>query len=118
MSNNTKCRLPKRRPTYTLDELKNSVVHVPLSDGSYAIVNASDFQRLINSGVTDQWTISSNGDNAVYVRCRHMGKMYTVARLITGTPANTNIRYKNGDHRDLRKSNLKLTMKKVSLYAV
>ena len=118
MSISTKYRAPKRRPKYALDDLKQSVVHVPLSDGSCAIVSASDFQRLANLGVTDQWTVNSNGNSAVYVRCRHRGKMHIVARLIAGMSSNTLIRYKNGNCRDLRRSNLKATLKKASLYAV
>lgn len=106
------------RPVFALDEQGNSVVYVPLSDGTQAIVDASALRRLTSIGLTSRWTINSDGDNRLYVRCRYKGRMTIVARLITAAAPNTLIRYKNGDHRDLRRSNLKVTLKKASLYAV
>ena len=111
-------RPSKRLVTFTSDELNNAIAQVPLSDGTTTIIDAASYHKLINSGVTDQWSISSDGDNRVYVRCRHKGQVITVSRLVLDAPPYSLIRHKNGDHRDLRRSNLKVIMKKASLYGV
>jgi hypothetical protein len=98
----------RRTPVAAIDNHGACTIHVPLPDGSHAVLNDTDFFRLMDSGLTDQWLVNDNGSGTSYVRCMYQGRVITVARLIVTAPANSHVRTINGDPLDLRRSNLKV----------
>ena len=102
----------RRTPMATKDNKGASTIHVPLPNGSHAVLNDCDFFRLMDSGLTDQWLINDNGRGTSYVRCMSHGRLVTVARLISNAPVNSSVNVLNGDHLDLRRMNLKVVIRK------
>jgi hypothetical protein len=102
----------KRTPVATKDNNDNSVIQVPLPDGSHAILNERDFFNLMDNDLTDQWLVNDNGRSTGYVRCMYHGQLTTVARLITNAPVNSSVKVINGNFRDLRRRNLKVVLRK------
>ncbi|MBT3791151.1 MAG: hypothetical protein HOC33_19610 [Alphaproteobacteria bacterium] len=98
----------RRSPMAAKDDYGNSVIKVPLPDGTHAVLNDRDFFHLMDNHLTDQWLVNDNGRGTGFVRCMYHGKLTTVARLITNAPANSSVRVINSDHLDLRRRNLKV----------
>lgn len=102
----------KRQPVRTTDTDGAAIVRVPLATGETAVVDAADFDRLMQHGITGNWTLNWNWSrHGAYVRCAHRnasGNLFTVVRLIMEAPAGTWVRYHDGNHLNLRRSNLYL----------
>lgn len=100
-------------PTAFVDEHGRRCLRVPLDRYRQreAIALASDYHRLIRSGVSVAWYLNKDGDGREYVRtksrkgCTVQNNMQ-LARLITGAGRGTVVRYANGDRLDLRPENL------------
>jgi hypothetical protein len=101
----------KRTPMAALDNRGAPTIQVPLPDGSHAVLNDTDFFRLMDNGLTDQWLVNGNGRGTSYVRCRHQGRLVTVARLIANAPDNSKVITLNGNYLDLRRGNLKVILR-------
>lgn len=106
MSNPTKPPR-KRQPIRSGD-----VVLVPLCRGELAQIDVKDFDALRAAGVSDQWTLNSNGkEGLAYVRVWMDGagkNQATVARLILRPIAGSVVKYRDGNPLNLRRSNLYL----------
>jgi hypothetical protein len=98
----------RRTPEATKDENGRNVIHVPLANGSHAILDDRDFFHLMDNDLSDQWLVNSNGKSNSYVRCWHRGNLVTIARLLIDAPAKSSVKILNGNHLDLRRRNLKL----------
>jgi hypothetical protein len=103
----------KRTPNSITGPDGNSLIVVPLPDGTKAILDDRDFFRLMDSGLTDQWLVNGNGRGTSYVRCRHHDRLVTIARLVTNAPDNAHVATINKECRDLRKRNLKVVTHKL-----
>lgn len=104
----------RREPVRALDADGAPIVHVPLAGGQTATLDASDFDRLREMGLSDQWTLNTAGNKrASYVRARGTRgigrKLVTVARLIMAAGYRTWVRHHGGDPLNLRRRNLYLT---------
>lgn len=106
-------RFSRRRFPVRLTSRRNSIVQVPLANapGRFATLDADDFDRLREAGVSDQWTLNGDGHGNAYVRVaiRTKGRLVSVARLIVGAPAGRVVKYYDGNRTNLRRRNL--TMK-------
>lgn len=102
---------PKRLPTYTRDADGNPIAVVPLARGGDALVDAPVLEELLQRGVTLNWTFNlSGGGEFAYVRTRTAARnLVSVAREVVGARSREIVRYRNGDRRDLRRSNLYVT---------
>ena len=94
-----------------VDEDGCPVVRVELTNfrGVFAIVEAADFDRLVELGTSTHWLLNRNSANATYVKTYKpavAGSMAQVAREIVGAGRGGVVRYANGDRLDLRRRNL------------
>lgn len=97
-------------------EAGREVAIVPLSrDGSKGecIVHRDDYEMLVAGGLSPNWSVS--GRHNVMARLTKdcgsggsEGRSVSIARLIMGCAAGQTIRYRNGDGRDCRRSNLRV----------
>jgi len=89
------------------------VALVPLSKGkTVAKVNEDDLFLLHQLGFTGRWFLNANGSGAEYVRLFHGDNNKNVANLIMDPPRGYVVRYRNGNRKDLRRSNLYLQSRK------
>lgn len=103
----------RREPVRATAADGTPIMRVPLAGGQIAIIDAADFDRLREMGMSDQWTFNAAGKNLPsYVRasgvrgtCR---TLVTVARLIMGAGYRMWVRYHDGDPLNLRRRNLYL----------
>jgi hypothetical protein len=100
----------KPAPTRLTDARGLPVVHVPLAkDHGAAVLDEADFDYLTKElGLTVSWCLNGNA-RGVYVRAGTrsvQGKLLTVARLIVGAGARQQVRYRDKDTTNLRRSNL------------
>jgi hypothetical protein len=90
-----------------------SCVRVQLaSRAGYAVLDAEDFDRLRASGITDNWYLNGTGRTAskrAYVKCMTPCDSRVLARLIVEAPPHHQVRYRDSDRLNLRRSNLLLT---------
>lgn len=95
---------------YTQDEKQRPIVLVKLADGiRVAKLFKDDYERLKSKGLHRPWLWNETGQGTGYVRLaayRFPGRLETVARLIMRRWMGSVIKYKNGDHLDLRRTNL------------
>lgn len=105
-------RKKPRHVRHTTDQDGKPIVLVPLGNKpARAKLLKKDFESIIQAGYTDQWFINDNGSGNAYVRCRASevrGNVATVGRLIAAPPKGYQVRYRDGDHLNLRRDNLKL----------
>lgn len=102
-------RKRKRQPYRFTDRSGNALVHVPLTGGAVAIVDAEDFDRLELMGFTGPWFLNSDGKGSAYVRTMLPGiggNLGMVSRLILDTPRGKVIRYSDRNPLNLRRDNL------------
>lgn len=99
----------KRLPTFTTDGDGVAIARVPLANGTCAIVETADWEDLLSRGLTPHWTLNDDGKGRGYVRCQGGGNLVMVSRQITGARRGEIVGYRNGDRRDLRRSNLYVT---------
>ena len=67
---------------------------------------------LLADGYSDQWNFNRVGQAYGYVRCKNgriKGGLSTVARLVLGAGKNQVVHYRDGDRRNLCRSNLFIT---------
>ena len=102
----------KRHPQYTHDDLGRPIVQIMLPDGTHAVADLDKFRVLRENETTDQWFFNQNSHGRGYVRCRYKGGNAMVSRLITNAPVGSFVCHRNGNQRDLRMSNLRVTLKK------
>ncbi len=88
------------------------MVQIMLPDGTHAVADVDKFRALQENGTTDQWFFNQNSHGRGYVRCRYKGGNAMVSRLITNAPEGSFVCHRNGNQRDLRMSNLRVTLKK------
>lgn len=89
------------------------VVLVPLSRGKgYAKINEEDLVRLHTNGYVGKWFLNPNASGNEYVRLYHGDNNKNVANLIMDPIPGYVVRYRNNDHKDLRRSNLVLQSRK------
>jgi hypothetical protein len=69
----------------------------------------SDYQRLVAAYGTNSWFLNKSGNGYAYVRTVHGGNNVQIARLILGLKTRANIRLKDGNPLNLRRSNLELS---------
>lgn len=94
------------------DAAGRSCTRVPLANSPlYAVLLAEDFERLTAAGLTHNWGLNRNkNEGQAYVCAKVTGaNTISVARLITGARWKQIVRYRNGDHLDLRPENLFVT---------
>lgn len=82
---------------------------VYLPDGSLALVDSRDLRDLEERGVTGAWFLADNGQGLPYVRAKGRTNLITVARAIAQAGPDEQVRYRNGNRLDLRRSNLLVT---------
>ena len=86
---------------------------VPLANHSRpARIDAKDFEMLLAEGYSDQWNFNRVGQGYGYVRCKDgkiKGGLSTVARLVLGAGKKQVVHYRDGDRRNLCRSNLYIT---------
>jgi len=103
-----------RFPVRTTAADGKEIVIVPLQgDGEAAIVDAADFDKLLDAGVSTQWTAAGRKGSPRYVRCAvngQRGNAVQISRLITGAGQGQMVRYRNGNTYDLRRDNLVVTL--------
>lgn len=97
----------KRQPIFTTDETGNPVAYVQLAkERGCALIDAADLKTLEAQGFTLNWTWNVSGGGYGYVRAQSPRNLVTVARQIMQPPPGHQVRCRNGDRRDLRRSNL------------
>lgn len=89
-----------------MDRDGTALVHMPLKGGAIAVIEAEDFDRLMDQGVTTQWRIHDDGHGLGYVRVKTAKGLLMLARLILDTPAGKVIRYADHNPLNLRRENL------------
>ena len=102
---------------FTRDDDGLEVAHVPLRDRQrevigFAIVERGDLEALQAAGVQTPWFINSAASGHSYVNAperKHRGRSQPVARVIMSAPNGVIVRYRDGNRRNLRRSNLYLT---------
>ncbi len=103
-----------RTPLPFIDGFGNDVLKVPLDNRNenYALVNAIDYKRLIDMGVSPVWCMNSDGKGRFYVRARlHQNGSATlvqIARMILNAQPRQVVSYISANRLDLRANNLRL----------
>lgn len=101
-------------PSRFTDAGGHTVVRVYLCDGTHAVVDEDDFDRLVSLGFSPRWFPSGDGKGRSYVCVAppsgsglNHGIRVNVARLIA-LPASRGVvvKYADGDRLNLRRSNL------------
>lgn len=102
-----------RTPTYAAIGMAD-VVYVPVLGATLpAVIDRADFDRIIASGVSDQWVLNRGSGRGIgFVRAKTIeGRLVTIARLVSGvTIAHRPVRYVNGNPLDIRKANLRISV--------
>ncbi|HWX48157.1 MAG TPA: HNH endonuclease [Roseomonas sp.] len=108
-------RNSSRKPIRTTDPDGSLVVLVPLSRGGYACVDVETHDELVvRLGFSDKWMLNFNGQKtAAIVRCSHpkseaTGSLLSIGRLVYEAPPGYAVRHRDGDTKNLRRSNLYL----------
>lgn len=99
----------QRMPIYTRDTDQREIALVPLANHYQpAKILKDDFIALVDAGYSANWTFNDNGSGLQYVRCKDAkrGNLSSVARLILTPPRNRVIKYRDGNHLNLRRDNL------------
>ena len=101
-------------PSRFTDAAGHTVVRVSLCDGTHAVVDEDDFDRLVSLGFSPRWFPSGDGQGRSYVcvsppagsGLNHSTRV-NVARLIA-PPASRGmvVKYADGDRLNLRRENL------------
>jgi len=102
---------PRRQHIRTTDGRGRDIVKVPLDNAElrWAVVDAEDFDRLQNAGLTGLWFAVNDGGDRLYVRTTCVdvsGGQVTVARAILGLGRGEVVRYRAGDRLDLRRCSI------------
>lgn len=85
------------------------VIQAGIGAGQTVLIDPEDFAELQRHGATLPFYLVASRES-VYVRCSctdATGRQLTVARIITGAGPGEIVRYRNLDHLDLRRSNLR-----------
>ncbi|WP_313031158.1 hypothetical protein [Brucella sp.] len=104
-----------RTPIPFVDAYGKQVLKVPLDDAGadFALIDAADYQRLIDSGITPNWFKNGDGQGRTYVRAGlwrdGKGTVIQIARAVLKAEGRRVVHYLNGDSLDLRMSNLRLS---------
>lgn len=93
------------------DNRGRAIVRVPLGNrpGAYATVEAEDFTRLVQAGLSAHWFAVKDGGGLEYVRVRATGAsggQITLARAILGLGRRQSVSFLSQDRFDLRRANL------------
>ncbi len=97
---------PKRPPVYSIDTDGTPIALIPLATGGSATIDATDLDQLLRQGLTPNWTLNDNGSGWGYVRAKSPDNLVSIAREIMRPRAGDCVKYRNGNRRDLRRSNL------------
>jgi hypothetical protein len=89
------------------------LAHVPLPDGSYFTLDGEDADRLLAAGVKLGGAyvarFQSQAEHVAVPSLRPQSIPFLlVARLVTGALASERVKYRDGNRRNLRRSNLKV----------
>lgn len=102
-------------PVFTTNHYSREIVHIPLSNSlEPAVVDQSDYDRLIAAGLSNQWTWNEfrRGYRKYgYVRCRvsqTKGEKVSLARLIARAKPGMIVKYRDGNPKNLCRNNLVL----------
>lgn len=96
----------QRQPRRVMDRDGTALVHMPLKGGAIAVIEAEDFDRLMDAGFTSQWRTHDDGHGLAYVRVKTAKGLLMLARLILNTPPGKVIRYADQNPFNLRRENL------------
>lgn len=102
MTNNT------RTPVRTVNQSGREIVRVPLAKNmGTAVLDAPDFERLMALGLSPHWYLNGTNKHG-YVRAglNTRGNGVGVARVILGLGAGRIVKYRDGDSKNLMRSNL------------
>jgi hypothetical protein len=93
-------RVRRATPPEPPDE---TVRHIPLTQGKYAIIDAADFERVAQFN----WCASVSG-NRVYARCNIEGRSVFLHRFLTNAPKGMVVDHIDHDGLNDRQSNLRI----------
>lgn len=101
------------------DEYGERVVHVSIRsrEGMWAILEASDFDRIERLGVSANFFLCSPSAGRDYVRASawgETGNQLTVARFILGAQRGQIVQYHSSNRLDLRRRNISLAKGKAT----
>ena len=115
MTNITTRKTPaRRRITWSTDHDGEAIVIVTLSNGEKAKLFAEDYERLVEMGISPNWTANGNGNGQFYVRTKltdalGWGNNAMVSRLIAPpTTRGLVLRHRDGNRLNLRRDNLEI----------
>jgi hypothetical protein len=101
---------PLRPVRYFTDSDGMHCALVPLPNGDHATIYADDYARIIEGGASSNWQLNYNGsprNNRGYVKAELPGRdLRTVARLVMQTRYAQQVKYRDGNPLNLRRSNL------------
>lgn len=90
-----------------IDPNGDAVIGIMLSNVCKTVwLLESDYLRLIQTYGVSSWFVNKSGNGYEYVRTVHGGNNVQIARLILGLKTRANIRLKDGNPLNLRRSNL------------
>lgn len=90
------------------------VVRVPIKDhaGLFAVVDAASFNALPEAARTGRWYLNANG--RFYVKFTGQGgRPSSVARAVAKPRTGQVVTFRDGDHLNLRRSNLRVTTRRL-----
>lgn len=99
----------KREPRHFYDPSGEHLVAVPLQIADREVIlPAATYLALREEGVGRRFHLNDNGRGAAYVRASLGGRKIMVARFVAQARRGQIVRYRDGDHLNLRPGNLLL----------